>query len=57
MFAVFRPRRQGELRGRDPLSSVSRKLLPDGSRNDASIPYGCSVGGSTNSTPRAETSS
>ena len=36
---------------------VSRMWLPDGSRNDASIPYGRSSGVSTNSTPRPLSSS
>jgi len=36
---------------------VSRMWLPDGSRNDESIPYGCSCGSSTKSTPRALSSS
>jgi hypothetical protein len=33
-------------------ASVSRKLLPDGSRNPASMPYGRFSGSSVNSTPR-----
>ena len=36
---------------------VKRTLLPDGSRNDVSTPYGCAVGGSLNTTPRADNSS
>lgn len=36
---------------------VSRMLLPDGSRNEVSMPYGCTVGGSLNVTPRADSSS
>lgn len=35
------------------LTWVSRRLLPDGSRRPASIPYGRCSGFSTNSTPRA----
>jgi hypothetical protein len=30
--------------------------FPDGSRKPTSIPYGCSCGSPTNSTPRAESS-
>ena len=36
---------------------VRRTLLPDGSRNDVSTPYGCAVGGSLKTTPRADRSS
>ena len=36
---------------------VMRKLLPDGSRNPESIPYGRSSGASVNSTPRSLSSS
>src|ERR1700754_1568774 len=36
---------------------VSRTLLPDGSRNPQSIPYGIWCGSSVNSTPRAAISS
>ena len=36
---------------------VSRMLLPDGSRNDVSMPYGWTVGGSLKVTPRALRSS
>src|SRR3954452_22081893 len=39
------------------LTCVRRKLLPDGSRKPASIPYGRSSGVSLNSTPRAFSSS
>src|ERR1700722_9368661 len=40
-----------------PLSCVSRTLLPDGSRNPESMPYGMSCGASVNSTPRARSCS
>src|SRR3954447_23848027 len=43
--------------GSNSSTCVSRMLLPDGSRNEVSIPYGCGVGGSLNSTPRADSSS
>jgi NAD(P)-dependent dehydrogenase (short-subunit alcohol dehydrogenase family) len=36
---------------------VSRRLLPEGSRNPESMPYGRSSGGSVNSTPRPLSSS
>lgn len=42
--------------GSNSSTCVSRMLLPDGSRKDVSIPYGCAVGGSLNSTPRADSS-
>src|SRR5689334_6873596 len=32
-------------------------LLPDGSQKDVSMPYGCGVGGSLNTTPRADNES
>lgn len=33
---------------------VRQMLLPEGSRNDVSMPYGCGVGGSLKTTPRAK---
>ncbi len=63
--ALGRSLRRGDLPSetevdQPPTSSrtcVSRKLLPDGSRNPESMPYGRSSGFSVNSTPRADSSS